>query len=72
MAIDVIGQLSYEVRVWQAPARTGTRVVTTSVVLQPLREQNVQVAAGALGREPMLPGQAFQYTLSTKGRLIEP
>jgi multidrug efflux pump len=40
--------------------------------MQSLREQNIQVAAGSLGREPMLPGQAFQYTLSTKGRLIEP
>ena len=37
-----------------------------------LREQNVQVAAGSLGRPPVPLGQAFQYTLSTLGRLTEP
>ena len=37
-----------------------------------LREQNVQVAAGSLGRPPVPQGQSFQYTLSTLGRLIDP
>ncbi len=70
--IGFLGQLDYSMRVWLDPTRMATLGITTSDVMQALREQNVQVAAGALGREPMLPGQAFQYTLSTKGRLIEP
>lgn len=70
--ISFLGQLDYSMRVWLDPTRMATLGITTSDVMQALREQNVQVAAGALGREPMLPGQSFQYTLSTKGRLMEP
>ena len=70
--ISFLGQLAYSMRVWLDPTRMATLGITTSDIMQALREQNVQVAAGALGREPMLPGQSFQYTLSTKGRLMEP
>ncbi len=70
--ISFLGQLDYSMRVWLDPTRMATLGITTSDIMQALREQNVQVAAGALGREPMLPGQSFQYTLSTKGRLMEP
>jgi len=70
--IGFLGQLDYSMRVWLDPTRMATLGITASDVMQSLREQNIQVAAGSLGREPMLPGQSFQYTLSTKGRLIEP
>ena len=48
------------------------RDLSASDVVAALREQNVQVAAGSLGRPPVPQGQAFQYTLSTLGRLIDP
>src|SRR5207245_4466606 len=35
------------------------------------REQNVQVAAGQIGQQPVPAGQDFQYTMSTLGRLVE-
>jgi len=70
--ISFLGQLDYSMRVWLDPTRMATLGITASDVMQSLREQNIQVAAGSLGREPMLPGQSFQYSLSTKGRLIEP
>ena len=70
--IGFLGQLDYSMRVWLDPTRMSTLGITATDVMQSLREQNIQVAAGSLGREPMLPGQAFQYSLSTKGRLIEP
>lgn len=70
--IGFLGQLDYSMRVWLDPTRMASLKVTASDVMLALREQNIQVAAGSLGREPMLPGQSFQYTLSTKGRLIEP
>jgi multidrug efflux pump len=34
-------------------------------------EQNVQVAAAAIGRPPVPAGEAFQYTLTTQGRLSD-
>jgi HAE1 family hydrophobic/amphiphilic exporter-1 len=37
-----------------------------------LREQNVQVAAGVIGQPPAPPGQGFQYSITTLGRLENP
>jgi len=36
-----------------------------------VEEQNQQVAAGAIGQPPTPPGQKFQYTITTLGRLDE-
>ncbi len=69
--IGFLGQLDYSMRVWLDPERMATLGLTATDVLQALREQNVQVAAGALGRPPVPSGEAFQYTLTTRGRLIE-
>jgi multidrug efflux pump len=70
--VSQLGQLDYSMRVWLDPARMAARNLTASDVIAALREQNVQVAAGALGRAPAPPGQAFQYSLSTQGRLTQP
>ncbi|HEY2251093.1 MAG TPA: efflux RND transporter permease subunit, partial [Planctomycetaceae bacterium] len=45
--------------------------LTANDVINVLKEQNVQVAAGQIGQQPVPLGQDFQYTLSTLGRLIE-
>src|SRR5262245_25363186 len=70
--VNVIGGGSYSMRVWLDPERLQARNLTTQDVVAALREQNVQVAAGQLGQPPALPGQPFQYTLTTLGRLSEP
>jgi hydrophobe/amphiphile efflux-1 (HAE1) family protein len=70
--VTYLGQLDYSMRAWLDPERMAARDLTASDVVAALREQNVQVAAGALGRPPVPSGQAFQYTLSTLGRLTEP
>src|SRR6266478_7154353 len=59
-------------RVWLDPDRLQSRGLTVGDVIRVLREQNVQVAAGQIGQPPIPTGQAFQYTLSTLGRLVEP
>ncbi len=70
--VTYLGQLDYSMRVWLDPERMLARNLSASDISNALREQNVQVAAGSLARSPTLPGQAFQYTLSTLGRLTEP
>jgi multidrug efflux pump len=70
--VTYLGQLDYSMRVWLDPDRMAARDLAASDVVAALREQNVQVAAGALGRPPVPQGQAFQYTLSTLGRLTGP
>ncbi|MEM9644854.1 MAG: efflux RND transporter permease subunit [Planctomycetota bacterium] len=67
--ITIIGQRDYSMRVWLDPNRMAALGLTAGDVINSLREQNVQVAAGALGRPPVPSGQDFQYTLKTLGRL---
>lgn len=70
--VAFLGQLDYSMRVWLDPDRMTTLNLAASDVLAALKEQNVQVAAGSLGRPPVPAGQAFQYTLTTLGRLTDP
>jgi multidrug efflux pump len=69
--VSLLGQKDYSMRVWLDPDRIAALGMTASDVLQALREQNVQVAAGAIGRPPVPSGEAFQYTLTTQGRLSD-
>lgn len=69
--VSLLGQKDYSMRVWLDPDRIAALGMTASDVLQALREQNVQVAAGAIGRPPVPAGEAFQYTLTTQGRLTD-
>ena len=70
--VGFLGQMDYSMRVWLNPERLAARNMTTSDVLNALKEQNVQVAAGRIGQPPTPSGIDFQYTLSTLGRLVEP
>src|SRR5256885_1092483 len=69
--VVILGQQDYSMRVWLDPDKLQSRNLTVGDVIRVLREQNVQVAAGRIGQPPVPTGQDFQYTLSTKGRLIE-
>jgi multidrug efflux pump len=70
--VTFLGQLDYSMRAWLDPDKVAARNLSASDIVTALREQNVQVAAGALGRPPIPTGQAFQYTLTTLGRLTTP
>ncbi|MBX7168669.1 MAG: multidrug efflux RND transporter permease subunit [Pirellulales bacterium] len=69
--VTLLGQQDFSMRVWLDPERLATRNLTASDVVNALREQNVQVAAGQIGQQPVPAGQEFQYTMSTLGRLTE-
>ncbi|MCS6852321.1 MAG: multidrug efflux RND transporter permease subunit [Gemmataceae bacterium] len=68
-AVNYLGQRQYSMRVWLDPQKLAALSLTASDVVQAIREQNVQVASGSIGQEPVPPGQAFQLTLNTLGRL---
>jgi len=69
--INYLGQRDYSMRIWLDPDKMSDRNITTGDVLSAVKKQNVQVAAGQIGRPPIPHGQQFQYTMSTKGRLAE-
>jgi HAE1 family hydrophobic/amphiphilic exporter-1 len=50
--VIIFGERKYAMRVWLDPARLAARGLTASDVVNALREQNLQVAAGALGTPP--------------------
>jgi multidrug efflux pump len=68
---NTLGGLDFSMRVWLDPDKLAARELTSGDVVRAIREQNVQVAAGALGQPPYPAGTEFQYTLSAQGRLTK-
>ncbi|HEY2138819.1 MAG TPA: efflux RND transporter permease subunit, partial [Chthoniobacterales bacterium] len=59
-------------RIWLDPNKVSSRGLTAQDVVTALQEQNVQVAAGIVGAPPVpKDATAFQYTVSTQGRLTD-
>ena len=67
--VRIFGARDYSMRIWLDADKLKARELTTSDVVDSLREQNVQVAAGMVGQDPAPRGQSFQYTVTTLGRL---
>jgi len=68
----IFGARDYSMRVWLKPDVMARLGVTTSDIANALRAQNAQFAAGKIGQEPTPEDQAFTYTVTTRGRLVEP
>jgi HAE1 family hydrophobic/amphiphilic exporter-1 len=69
--VTVFGAKDYGMRIWLDPNLLKARGLTTDEVLEALREQNVQVAAGKIGEQPNEAGLNFEYSITTQGRLTE-
>jgi len=70
--VTVFGTGNYSMRVWLDPEKLKVRGLTTEDVMDVIREQNVQVAAGQIGQPPQHNDElAFQYTVTTLGRLSD-
>jgi multidrug efflux pump subunit AcrB len=69
--VNVFGQRDYSMRIWLDPERLASRSMTPADVAAAIREQNIPVAAGAIGQAPVADDQPSQMTLSTLGRLSE-
>src|SRR5215467_10798194 len=51
--VEVFGSGDYAMRIWLNPDQLAARNLTASDVIAAVREQNVQVAAGAVGSQPV-------------------
>ncbi|MEO8101153.1 MAG: multidrug efflux RND transporter permease subunit [Betaproteobacteria bacterium] len=69
--VNVFGGRDYSMRIWLKPDKMAQLGITTGEVATAVRAQNAQYAAGKIGAEPALPGQAIVYTVTATGRLIE-
>src|ERR1700677_335375 len=70
-SIIIFGARDYSMRIWLDPQKIAARNLTADDVVNAIREQNVQVAAGQTGQPPIGPGVSFQYILNTQGRLTD-
>ncbi len=71
--ISVFGGTEYSMRVWLDVDRLSALDLTPGDAVQAMRGQNVQVAAGIIGQQPMDdPKGAFQVNVNTLGRLQTP
>ncbi len=70
--VTVSGSGAYAMRIWVDPTKLDARGLTANELIAALRAQNVQVAAGQIAQQPMSKSQAFQYAVSSVGRLSEP
>ena len=71
-SVNVFGGREYSMRIWLDPEKLASVDLTASDIVAALREQNVQVAAGVIGQQPVGPGHAFQFSVNTLGRLVDP
>jgi HAE1 family hydrophobic/amphiphilic exporter-1 len=69
--VTIFGERKYSMRLWLDPVRLAARQLTAGDVVNALREQNVNVAAGSVGDSPARTGQTYQMSVRAAGRLRE-
>jgi len=62
----------FSMRIWLNPDKMASLGLSVAEVISAVQEQNVQVAAGAIGTSPQPAYQAFEYTATINGRLSSP
>src|SRR3989441_341645 len=70
-SVQVFGSGDYAMRVWLDPNKIAAKGLTASDVVAAIREQNVQVAAGGVGQQPVSQPVALELQVNAKGRLID-
>ena len=70
--VRIFGERKYAMRIWLDPVKLAARQLTASDVVSALQEQNVEVAAGAVGQPPTDSKQNFQIAVRVVGRLSTP
>jgi multidrug efflux pump len=67
--VFLFGNRDYSMRVWLLPDRMTDLDLSPAEVVDAIRKQNVQVAAGQIGQPPAPKGQNLQMVINTQGRL---
>jgi len=70
--VNVFGVGQYAMRVWMKPQQLYARGLTPKDIINVIKQQSQQVAAGQVGAPPAPKDQDFQYTVDIRGRLDDP
>jgi hydrophobe/amphiphile efflux-1 (HAE1) family protein len=69
--VFIFGARDYSMRLWLQPEKMARLGITTHDIQAAVNAQNAQFAAGKIGAEPSPKGQQIEYTVTTRGRLLE-
>jgi multidrug efflux pump len=69
---ELFGSGNYAMRIWLDPDRIAERKMNADEVVNAIRSQNVQVAAGVIGGPPYGDSIEVQMPVNTQGRLESP
>lgn len=67
--VRIFGERKYSMRIWLDPHKLANKGLTPQDVVDAVRDQNVQVAAGQIGQAPLPKDQMFQMSVRARGRL---
>ncbi len=67
----LVAERAYAMRIWIDPERARSLGLTANEVVAALRENNLQVAAGTINKQPLKTRGAFELSVQTQGRLLE-
>lgn len=67
--VSLLGGDDYSMRIWLNPERMAGLGINTTDVTQAIQDQNLEAAAGAIGKSPAANGQQLTYTIRAEGRL---
>ncbi len=70
--ITYFGQRDYSLRAWLDPDKMAALGLSAGDVVLAISQQNLQIAAGQIGQQPVPKGQQFHFTINTLGRLTDP
>ena len=70
--VIIFGERKYAMRLWVDPKRLADNNLDAQDVVNALTEQNVQVAAGAIGHPPTNGRQPYEMSVNATGRLSTP
>jgi hydrophobic/amphiphilic exporter-1 (mainly G- bacteria), HAE1 family len=71
-SVKVFGAGTYSMRIWMDPQKLQSFGLQPSDVIDSIRQQSQNVAAGQVGMPPASAGTAFQYTVDIQSRLDDP
>jgi multidrug efflux pump len=67
--VELFGSGDYAMRVWLNPEKLAARQLSAPDVVNAIREQNIQIAAGTIGAQPTSSDIAFEMPVNVQGRL---
>ncbi len=70
--VSIVGGQDYAMRIWLRPDRMAQLGVSSTDIATAIGAQNNQYAAGKIGQDPAPATQQLIYTVTAKGRLVDP